>query len=350
MAKTLVGIFNRSTVRLLSTITAHDPSIGAGSYSSHRLEDLLNSLKAQTTALGLDIADGLEGSIKDMIDHEVSYTLDAVDKAFPVEIIRGVKSGSVIETKLVKFGLVLNVPTNEQVFAAVNSRPFEGRIMSEYYTDLTDSIFARLKSTISQGFTNGMTTEQIIRSLRGTRAAKFTDGLLQQSRRSIERTARTALNHTATIAREQVYKKNEDLISGVRWVSTLDMRTSDICQALDGEVFPPDEGPRPPAHFNCRSTTSPITKSWKELGFDIDELPPATRASMDGQVPDTETYGSWLGRQSADIQNDVLGPTRAELFREGGLTLDRFVDDAGNTLTIDQLRQREADAFAKIED
>lgn len=349
VVKTLVGIFNRATYTMLNSISAHDPSLGGGSFSASRLAALLDHIKAQTEAMGKEIADSLDKSVRDLAEHEVSHTIDAIDKAFPVDVVRGIKGDDDLETKKASFGLLLGVPTAEQVYAAISSRPFEGRIMDEYYKDLPASIFDRLKATISQGFTNGQTTDQIIRSLRGTRAANFTDGLLQQSRRSIERTTRTALNHTATVAREQVYKKNDDLISGVRWVSTLDMRTSDVCQALDGEVFPPDEGPRPPAHFNCRSTTTPITKSWRELGFDIDELPPGTRASMDGQVPDTETYSSWLGRQSAEVQNDVLGPTRAELFREGGLTLDRFVDDAGNTLTIDQLRIREADAFAKVD-
>jgi SPP1 gp7 family putative phage head morphogenesis protein len=197
---------------------------------------------------------------------------------------------------------------------------------------------------------NGLTTDQIVRTLRGTAAAKFTDGVLQRSRRSIEMTTRTALNHTANVAREEIYKRNSDIISGVRWVSTLDTRTSDICIALDGQVFVAGEGPRPPAHPNCRSCTTPITKSWKELGFNIDELPPATRASMDGQVPATETYGSWLSRQSEATQNDVLGVGRAQLFRDGAVTVDKFVDDVGKPLTLAQLQSIDNRAAVNVGD
>jgi hypothetical protein len=89
----------------------------------------------------------------------------------------------------------------------------------------------------------------------------------------------------------------------------------------------------------------PVTKSWRDLGFDIDEMAPGTRASMDGQVPEETTYSEWLMRQSAARQDDVLGPTRGKLLRQGGLTIDKFVNDKGRTLTLKQLRQRAPKAF-----
>jgi len=39
----------------------------------------------------------------------------------------------------------------------------------------------------------------------------------------------------------------------------------------------------------------------------------------------------------------VLGVERARLFREGGLTLDRFIDDQGNVLSLDELRINDDD-------
>ena len=114
----------------------------------------------------------------------------------------------------------------------------------------------------------------------------------------------------------------------------------------DGTVYKPGKGPRPPAHFNCRSSTSPVTKSWRELGFDIDELPPATRASMNGQVPSDQTYDGFLRGQDKGFQEEVLGKRKAELFR-GGLKTDRFVDKSGKEYTLDQLRKRERDIWDK---
>lgn len=68
---------------------------------------------------------------------------------------------------------------------------------------------------------------------------------------------------------------------------------------------------------------------------------------MDGQVPDSTTYGEWIKGQSAKRQDEVLGPARGKLMREGGLSLDKFYNDQGKTLTLDQLRERDAASFAK---
>lgn len=159
--------------------------------------------------------------------------------------------------------------------------------------------------------------------------------------------ARTAVNHVSVVARQQVFEENAEVVKGVRWVATLDMRTSAVCRARDGEVFPIDTGPRPPAHPNCRSSVSPVLKSWRELGFNIDDAPEATRASMDGQVPASMTYSEWLKSQSAAAQDEILGATRGALFRRGGLPLDKFVMEDGTELTLRGLAAQYPDAFVK---
>ena len=151
------------------------------------------------------------------------------------------------------------------------------------------------------------------------------------------------------MAREQTYAENEDLIKGVQWVSTLDDKTSPVCRGRDGIVYESDRGPRPPAHPNCRSTTTPVLKSWKELGINLKEAPAGTRASLNGQVPATETYNSWLKKQPVEFQDDVLGPARGKLYRKGGVSMDKFTDASGDQYTLKQLRRREAAAFKKAE-
>src|SRR3546814_15905752 len=51
---------------------------------------------------------------------------------------------------------------------------------------------------------------------------------------------------------------NADLVKRYRWVSTLDDRTSEICQSLDGTEWPVGEGPLPPILPNCRSRIVPV--------------------------------------------------------------------------------------------
>lgn len=66
-----------------------------------------------------------------------------------------------------------------------------------------------------------------------------------------------------------------------------------------------------------------------------------------GQVPGTTTYAEFLSRQSVEFQDEVLGKTKGVLFRKGGLTLDKFVDRAGNEKTIEELMRTEREAFAR---
>jgi len=98
---------------------------------------------------------------------------------------------------------------------------------------------------------------------------------------------------------------------------------------------------------NCRSSTTPVTKSFKELGLNIKDYPASTRASMDGQVAAGVNYGQWLKRQPVAVQNEVLGVQKAKLFRKGDLSIDKFVDSRGNAYTLDELRRRESAAFEK---
>ena len=91
---------------------------------------------------------------------------------------------------------------------------------------------------------------------------------------------------------------------------------------------------------------SPVLVSWRDLGIDMDELPASTRASMSGQIPEDTTYQQWLKGKTAAFQDDILGKTKGALFRRGGLTLDRFVDKTGKEYTLEDLRTKNAAAFA----
>lgn len=87
-----------------------------------------------------------------------------------------------------------------------------------------------------------------------------------------------------------------------------------------------------------------------------DALPYGTKGKFDrysrqrvrelvGPVPADTTYSEWLTGQSKQFQEDVLGVTKAQLFRDGDLTLDRFVDRAGNELNLNEIAKRDAQAF-----
>lgn len=322
-ARKVLALLKRSDARMVERLLRDDLS----ELSQTRQETLLRELRRIIDSAYEDATGALQIDLDGLAVYEGEYQTDLFRRVLPV-----------------KFETV--VPAADQIIAAVNSRPFQGKLLKEVYSELSASSFRKVRDTIRAGIVEGRTTEQIVRDLRGTKAQGFKDGVLDTNRRATETVVRTAVNHTANTAREYTYERNADLVKGVRWNATLDGRTSAVCRARDGKVYDPGKGPRPPAHFNCRSSTSPVLASWRDLGFEIDELPPSTRASMNGQVPADQDYDTWLRKQPRAFQVEVLGETKAKLFR-AGLKMDRFIDRKGSELTLDELKRRERDLWEK---
>jgi SPP1 gp7 family putative phage head morphogenesis protein len=322
-ARKVLALLKRSDARLIERLLRDDLT----ELSRTRQETLLRELRRIINGAFEDATGALQIDLDGLAVYEGEYQTDLFRRVLPVKL----------ETV---------APAADQILAAVNSRPFQGKLLKEVYSELSTSSFRKVRDAIRAGIVEGRTTEQIVRDLRGTKAQGFKDGILDTNRRATEAVVQTAVNHTANTAREYTYERNADLVKGVRWNSTLDGRTSAVCRARDGKVYDPGRGPRPPAHFNCRSSTSPVLASWRDLGFDIDELPPSTRASMNGQVPADQDYDTWLRKQPRAFQVEVLGETKAKLFR-AGLKMDRFVDRKGQEFTLDELKRRERELWEK---
>ena len=76
----------------------------------------------------------------------------------------------------------------------------------------------------------------------------------------------------------------------MQWVSTLDARTTEICRIRDGLKYAvgthkpighlvPWLGGPGRAHWQCRSASVPVLKSWREMGVDMGEMDAGTRAT-----------------------------------------------------------------------
>jgi SPP1 gp7 family putative phage head morphogenesis protein len=328
VVRRMLALLNRVDPDLMAQLQAALERLPKESYTVQRLDSLLASVRELNGKAYEQFTAGLGAELKSLTDYEAGYQYQLFDDLLPARI--SIASVAV-----------------DQVHAAAMARPFQGRLLKEWAGSLESGRMQRIRDAVRIGFVENQTVAQIVQRIRGSRALGYADGLLQIDRRHAEAVVRTAIQHTANYARDSFYSSNAELIKGLRWVATLDSRTSPICRARDGKVYSLKNGPRPPAHWNCRSVMTPVLKSWRELGINADEIPPGTRASMDGQVPGDLTYEQWLKRQSTARQNEVLGVTKAKLFRDGGLKLDRFVNNQGHVYTLDELRVRDAAAFAK---
>ncbi|MBX8528547.1 hypothetical protein K5D32_02670 [Pseudomonas cichorii] len=238
-------------------------------------------------------------------------------------------------------------PAFSAVKAIAQARPFQGRLLKEWVAGIETSRAAAVRDAVRAGVVEGRPTAEIVRTVMGSRVERYADGSLQKARRDLEAVVRSAVSHTAETASDAAYEANSDIISHVEWLSTLDNHTSSDCRIRDrlsytlgtykpiGHKIPWLAGPGR-IHFCCRSTKLPVLKSAKALALNDG----ATRASMDGQVPESMTYAEWLGKQSAARQDEILGPERGRLMREGGLKLSSFYNDKGKLLTLDELRER----------
>lgn len=224
-----------------------------------------------------------------------------------------------------------SMPHPNLLRSVVVSRPFEGKVLEEWGRDLSRATFDRVQKAVRIGVAEGQSIPNIARRLRGP------GGVLQMSRRDAEAVVRTAVNHVSNHASEETYKANEDLVSKVELIATLDARTTVICMDYDGQTFPIGEGPRPPFHFQCRTKAMPVVKSFEELGIPLKEIPPGQRAALDGKVPSTMKYPAWLQKQSRAIQDQALGKTRAALFRAGKLDVKDLVGQNNRPLSLREI-------------
>lgn len=98
---------------------------------------------------------------------------------------------------------------------------------------------------------------------------------------------------------------NADVLQGWTWHCSLDRRACPSCWSKHGTMHPLSE-PGPYDHQQGRCSRSPVSKSWRSLGFDIEE-PPSVMA-------DAETV--FKGLPHAD-QLAVMGPARLAALDSG---------------------------------
>lgn len=303
-------------------------------YSRSRLEEFLARVGARLLEIYKAFNDRMQADLVDIALYEAAFESRSLAQALLIDSI---------------------MPTDALIRAVINTQPLQvsgidgGTLLKSFLNNWTRSESARVSNAIRLGVVQGQSNAEITRAIRGTAVQNFTDGVLAVSNRNARSVVQTAIQHVATTARMETLKANADVIPGYRWVSTLDRKTSALCKSLDGRVFEVGKGPLPPAHVNCRSTTVPVTKL---SGLFADGVTRASVGAAGGaQVAAGLSYYEWLKTQPAWFQDAALGPVRAQLFRNGGLTSERFaalqLDKNFRPLSLDQLRELEPEMFRK---
>lgn len=335
MVKLLNEIDADLSARLLDALDKLPPD----SFTVTRLESLLGSVRELNQQAVASMHTGLQDELLALAKNEASYQMSLFDSLLPSPVLSRYPMQGI---------------TADMVYAAAMAQPFQGRLLSEWASNLEADRLARIMNSIRRGYLAGDTVEAIARNVRGHANKDYRDGALQMSRANAASIAKTAVNHLAATARNSFTSANSDIVKGKQWLSTLDNKTSHDCIIRDmlrytlenkpiGHKVPYLQGPGK-IHFCCRSTETLILKSWRELGIDIDEMDEGTRASMDGQVPAKTTYLEWLRSQSPPRQDQILGPERGRMFRAGEIDLGEMFTDKGEWITLEQLQERSGGA------
>ncbi len=207
VAARMVKILNDSDAELTARLLIALDSLDPGNFTVKRLESLLASVrKVNRTAIN-SMFTSLSGELNELAIYEAGYQLSLFDSMLP-DFVADVHP------------LVGISP--DALYAAAMARPFQGRLLSEWASDLEADRLRRITNTVRQGFLLGDTNEQIARKIRGHVSKGFQDGALQMSRANAASIAKTAVGHLAATARESFASANNDLIKGKQWLSTLD--------------------------------------------------------------------------------------------------------------------------------
>lgn len=163
-----------------------------------------------------------------------------------------------------------------------------------------------VENAIRMGYANRSKVSDVLAQIVGTEAARNKDGVLNRIFVQSSAVTSTIIQHVSAQVQAGIAST---YFSRYQWISVIDGQTTLVCKSRNGKVYRYGEGPLPPAHINCRSSVAPFVGN--------DDVPP-------------ETFYSWLVKQPAAVQNEILGKSKAQALRSGKLRakdLPKF-DDA----------------------
>jgi hypothetical protein len=313
------------------------------------VNSLVNDSYRQNTT---DLQKGLTGIAK----QAERLTVSAINSAFTFDITS------------------VTLTPNELRALSKNPTVLGGKVTENWWkqkTNLKQNFVQQMRLGIAQGETNAQLVDRVIGKPTGTRQtitvkgrkvseSVRTGGIMDAPRRQATALVRTSAQSVSNDTLLATYRENEDIISAVEVLVTLDGRTTFLCISLSGGIWdiqtgePLPSSPKkigwpgpPPYHWQCRTVVAPVTKSWDELGntkkgkiLDKASDPVGVRASMSGERVTTErqAYKGFLTDQGSAFQNQVLGPRRAEMFRAGTLKLENLTSSTLDPLTLTQLK------------
>ena len=152
-----------------------------------------------------------------------------------------------IEQSILELGTKENDFTKQALQHAANLGSRTGDNYSDRIWKNKAQLIASMKSELTSGIIQGKSIYQV---------ANMMDARLQVGRSQTQRLVRTEYMHALNQGQIETYRSNG--YAKLRWVATMDDKTSDICRKRNGKEYAVDNLPDIPAHPNCRCTLVPV--------------------------------------------------------------------------------------------
>jgi SPP1 gp7 family putative phage head morphogenesis protein len=181
------------------------------------------------------------------------------------------------------------------------------------------------------------------------------DAGFQLTEREAVTLARSYVQAANVGAMDAVMEANKGLLRGWRWAAKLGSRTCPRCAGLDGTFYKIDDKniPPMPLHWRCRCLKQFLTNNSRDFGVPDDEVQRVIRPWVEREKgtigrggnrkilnagTTKDFYGEWFQTLSAKKQDEIVGPTRAALLRDGTLKWGDLVDKTtGRQRTLEEL-------------
>ena len=196
------------------SVTARLANKDLTEFSRDRLNQLLISVRGDMAILANELTDQISAQAIALADYESGFEIRALQQV-------SAATYAVPTAAALQFA-VFNNPLS--ILGADN-----GKLLKPFIKDMSQRTLDRVAGAISAGYYEGQTTNQILQAVRGTRANKYTDGIVFQMNNTAKIITRTALQHAAIQSQQEVWNENADIVKSVKWVSALDARTSAQC-------------------------------------------------------------------------------------------------------------------------
>lgn len=367
VARQIVTNYNNVILDLTNKLATIDEVTAPATVARIRamLVQMKESLESWSNASSVYLAEELQG----LAVFQTEFVKDQLEKVLPKGAV-GVNTvkispdfaRSVVFTDPTEVN-ILTLPTDlettvQRTFALTAAKGSaitlpSGQVVEKAFRGISTKQAELISSQIRIGITEGESIPKIARRLRGKLQFGANQNMTAKAQRlaggdgmrlantQVMTVVRTSVNQVQNAVSQATYAANQDVTQRYEYVATLDARTSKICGSLDGRIFKYNEGPLPPQHFNCRSTTVPI--------IDDDDLRrrfPDTRPSATGRVPQDTNYATWL-RDNPSIQDKTLG-SKKKFFnylidkkrKSPREALRLIIKDDGTELTLKKLAEK----------